>query len=140
MSTTAKSEEPLPKTEPHDHGRRRRVLATCGVAHFAHDGFSDTIYVLLPLWAESFGLSHAQVGLLKTVFSGSTASFQLPAGLLAERWGARCILLIGTLAIGATFITLGFVGGFVGLVILMCCAGLASGTQHPLSSTLGAEA
>jgi MFS family permease len=140
MSTTAKAEEPRGNAEPGGRRHGRRVLATCGLAHFAHDGFSDTIYLLLPVWAEAFGLSHAQVGILKTVFSGSLASSQLPAGLIAERWGARWVLVISTLVVGAAFMALGLAGGFAGLAILLCFAGLASGAQHTLSSTLVAEA
>ena len=140
MTTTAKTEGPVGNSEPRGRGHGRRVLAACGLAHFAHDGFSDTIYLLLPVWAENFGLSHAEVGILKTVFSGSLASSQLPAGLLAERWGARWVLVISTLVVGASFMALGLAGGFIGLAVLLCCAGVASGAQHTLSSTLVAEA
>ncbi len=51
--------------------RARAVLGTCGGAHFLHDGFSDALYVLLPIWAEAFGLSMAQVGVLKSLYSGA---------------------------------------------------------------------
>ena len=63
--------------------RPRAVLATCGGTHFLHDGFSDALYVLMPIWAAGFGLSMAQVGILKSVYAGALAAFQLPAGLLA---------------------------------------------------------
>ena len=39
--------------------RARGTLSGCGLAHFLHDGFSDVVYVLLPIWSEAFGLSHA---------------------------------------------------------------------------------
>ena len=44
--------------------RPRAVLGTAACAHFIHDGFSDILYVLLPIWASEFSLSFAQVGLL----------------------------------------------------------------------------
>ena len=53
-------------------------------AHFVHDGFSDILYVLLPLWAAEFGLTLAQVGLIRTAYTGGMSLFQIPAGLLAE--------------------------------------------------------
>ena len=59
--------------------RARAVLAVACGAHFIHDGFSDILYVLLPVWATEFGLSFAQVGLLKTLYTGGMASFQVPA-------------------------------------------------------------
>ena len=39
--------------------RRRSLLAGCS-AHAVHDGLTDVIYVLLPLWQAQFGLSLAQ--------------------------------------------------------------------------------
>ena len=50
--------------------RARAILAIACGAHFIHDGFSDILYVLLPVWATEFGLSFAQVGLLKTLYTG----------------------------------------------------------------------
>ena len=47
--------------------RSRRTLAACCGAHMLHDGFSDLLYVLFPVWQAAFGLSFAQVGLLKTL-------------------------------------------------------------------------
>jgi len=42
-----------------DPRRPRRVLASCGITHVLHDGFSDLIYLLLPLWQAELGLSLA---------------------------------------------------------------------------------
>lgn len=118
----------------------RRTLATCGVAHFLHDGLHDALYMLLPLWAQMFGLSLAQVGVMKAVYSGSIAIFQVPAGLLAERIGERWLLAGGTVIAGLGYLLLGTAGGFGGLLILLALVGLGSGVQHPLSSTLVARA
>ena len=46
---------------------RRATLGVCGAAHFVHDGFSALLYLVLPSWQAEFGLSLAQVGLLKSV-------------------------------------------------------------------------
>src|SRR5262249_49930005 len=57
--------------------RARAVLATACSIHFVHDGFSDILYVLLPLWASDFGLTFAQVGMIRTAYSGGMAAFQI---------------------------------------------------------------
>jgi FSR family fosmidomycin resistance protein-like MFS transporter len=120
--------------------RARAVLAvTCG-AHFIHDGFSDILYVLLPVWAGEFGLSFAQVGLLKTLYTGGMASFQLPASILAERRGEARLLAAGTAVTALGFLIAGLTGGFVALLVCLAAAGLGSGCQHPLSSSLVARA
>src|SRR5438477_4068638 len=121
--------------------RARAVLATASGTHFVHDGFSDILYVLLPTWAQEFRLNLAQVGLIRTAYTAAMASFQIPAGLLAERWGERRLLAAGTALTACGFITIGaWAGGFASLLGLLLVAGLGSGVQHPLSSALVSKA
>ena len=86
---------------------RTRTLATCCTAHTLHDGLSDVTYVLLPLLAQTFGLSLAQVGLIRSAHRTAMAAFQIPAGLVAERLGERNMLALGTLIAGVAFLALG---------------------------------
>ncbi len=120
--------------------RARAVLGTACGTHFVHDGFADILYVLFPVWAREFGLSFAQVGLLRTLYSGGMAAFQIPAGLLAERWGEARLLAAGTAATALGFVAAGFAGGYVALLGCLLAAGLGSGVQHPLSSSLVSKA
>ena len=108
--------------------------------HFLHDGFADTVYILLPLWAAEFHLSFAEVGFLRTLYSGGMALFQIPAGLLAERFGERGVLAAGTAVTAAGFVAAGWAGGFAGLGLVLLGAGLGSGVQHPLSSSIVSRA
>ena len=111
--------------------RASAVLVTVAAAHFIHDGFADVVYVLLPLWAAEFSLSFAQVGVIRTAYSGGMALFQIPAGLLAERTGERWVLVMGTLVTA---------GGFISLLVILLVAGLGSGVQHPLASSIVSKA
>ncbi|HEV8586104.1 MAG TPA: MFS transporter [Methylomirabilota bacterium] len=120
--------------------RPRAVLATASVIHFLHDGFSETLYVFLPLWASEFGLSFSQVGLIRSAYTGGMSAFQIPAGFLAERIGERWLLAAGTAVTALGFVAAGWAGGFVGLLVLLLCAGLGSGVQHPLSSSIVSKA
>lgn len=116
--------------------RPKRTLATCCTVHVVHDGFSDVTYVLLPLLAQTFGLSLAQVGMIRSAHRVAMAAFQLPAGLIAERFGERNLLAIGTLVAGVAFIALGFAPGFWAVLATLFFAGVGSAVQHPLSSTI----
>jgi FSR family fosmidomycin resistance protein-like MFS transporter len=120
--------------------RARAVLAAACSIHFVHDGFSDILYVLLPIWATEFRLTFAQVGIIRTAYSGGMAAFQIPAGLLAEQWGERRLLAAGTAVTACGFIAAGLVGGFLSLLLVLLIAGLGSGVQHPLSSSLVSKA
>src|SRR3990172_3906181 len=63
--------------------RARATLVTACAAHLLHDGLSDLLYVIFPVWARAFSFTFAQVGLLKTGYSGALALFQIPAGFLS---------------------------------------------------------
>jgi MFS family permease len=124
----------------YDARRARATLGACGGAHILHDGLHDALYVLLPLWSQAFGLSLVQVGLLKAAYSGAMALFQVPAGILAERYGERLLLAGGTIVTGIGYLLLGYAGGFAALLGLLVVVGLGAGVQHPLSSALVARA
>ena len=114
----------------------KRTLANCCAAHTLHDGLSDVTYVLLPLLAQTFGLSLAQVGMIRSAHRVAMASFQIPAGLIAERFGERNLLALGTFIAGCAFLALGFAPGFWAILIALFFAGVGSAVQHPLASTL----
>src|SRR5438132_719526 len=120
--------------------RSRAILGAASSIHFLHDGFSETLYVFLPLWAREFGLSFAQVGLIRSAYTGGMSLFQIPAGFLAERFGERWLLAAGTAVTALGFVAAGAAGGFASLLVLLLAAGLGSGVQHPLSPSTVAKA
>jgi FSR family fosmidomycin resistance protein-like MFS transporter len=120
--------------------RPRAVLSTAGATHFLHDGFTDVIYLLLPIWQAELGLTLAQTGVLKSCYSGALAACQVPAGLLAERLGERAVLMGGTIVAGLGFVALGSAAGFLALALTLLLAGAGSGVQHPLNATVVANA
>ena len=130
----------LATSDPPAPLRRRRTLAACCGAHVLHDGFADLLYVLFPVWQAAFGLSLAQVGLLKMLYSGSMAALQVPASLLAERVGERLLLALGTVVAAAGFIVSGWTGGFLGLALCLMLSGAGASVQHPLSAALTSRA
>lgn len=119
----------------------RAVLLTAALTHVLHDGFSDALYVLLPLWATEFRLALTGVGVLKTVYTAGMALSQVPAGLLAERWGERRLLWTGTAVTALGYLAVATVAnGMISLVVFLLVSGLGSGVQHPLASSLVSRA
>jgi FSR family fosmidomycin resistance protein-like MFS transporter len=118
---------------------RRAAVVACG-AHALHDGYTDLIYVMLPIWQNEFGLGYAVLGLMRGLFSGTMAGFQIPAGFLAERFGAAAVLALGTALAGAGYCLAGASGGVGLLLVALFLGGLGASTQHPLASSLMAHA
>lgn len=133
MSVSGQSGRPAAAAIP-AHGRR--TLATACAAHFVHDGIADALYVILPIWAQAFGLSYVQVGTLRMAYSTAMAFLQLPAGMLAERIGERALLAGGSVLAGVTFALLSTSQSYAALGALILLAGTGSAVQHPIASTL----
>lgn len=96
----------------------------------------DMLYPLLPLLAQSFGLSYAEVGLVRAANKMAMAGFQLPAGFLAERIGSRGLLAFGTIGAGAAYLLLGFSAGYLSLLMVLFVAGCGNAVQHPLCASM----
>ncbi|PIB46151.1 hypothetical protein AOA59_02010 [Pseudomonas sp. 2822-15] len=119
--------------------RRRSLIAGCG-AHAVHDGLTDVIYVLLPIWQVQFALSYAQIGLLRGAYSGMMAVFQLMASRAARRWGRLPMLVGGTALAGVAYLLVGQATGLSLLLLALLLGGLGASTQHPLASSMITDA
>ena len=132
-----------PMREPRALAAKRDERRAAGVAcsaHALHDGYSSLIYIMLPVWQKEFGLGYAELGLLRGLFSGTMASFQIPSGLIAERVGTAPVLALGTALVGTGYCLAGASAGFVLLVVALFVGGLGASVQHPLASSLMARA
>lgn len=119
--------------------QRRTIGVACG-AHVLHDGYTDLLYVLLPIWQVQFGLGYAEIGMLRALFTGSMAGLQVPAGLLAERIGGPLVLGLGTALVGVGFLTAGASVGYPMLAAALVLAGIGAAVQHPIAAHLVAQA
>ncbi len=118
---------------------RRAMGVACG-AHVLHDGYTDLLYVLLPIWQAQFGLGYAEIGVLRALFTGSMASLQMPAGWLAERIGGPLVLGLGTALVGVGFLAAGASAGYGMLAMALVLAGTGAAVQHPIAAHLVAQA
>jgi FSR family fosmidomycin resistance protein-like MFS transporter len=114
---------------------RRVLVVTCG-SHAVHDGYTDTLYLLLPLWQAEFGLSYAAVGIMRALYSATLAAFQVPAASLAVRFSPVLLLAAGTALSGLGYMLAGASAGLPLLVVSLMLGGLGSSTLHPIGSDL----
>ena len=119
-----------------DKRQERRALGVACGAHVLHDGYTDLVWIALPIWQAEFTLSYAAVGLLRMIYSGTLASLQIPASLVARRRGGGLVLAIGTALSGLCYCIAGISHGFVWLLLALFLGGLGAATQHPIGSAL----
>ncbi len=110
------------------------------LAHLIHDGFTDMLYVFFPIWQAKWALTFVEVGLLKTLISGSMALFQLPIGMTANRIGPVKLLLIGTSLTSLAVMLWSLAMSPLLLGLLLIAGGLGSSIQHPVSSAIISDA
>src|SRR6202046_3649812 len=102
---------------------QRRAAGIAAVTHALHDGYTDLIYIMLPLWQAEFGLDYAALGILRSVFVGAMASMQIPAGLVAEKLGVPLLLAFGTALAGLGYCLAGASAGFTMLLVSLFIGG-----------------
>jgi predicted MFS family arabinose efflux permease len=122
----------LNKTEKN---RKVQSLFSFSAFHFLDDGFSDSLYLLLPFIAAELNLSLSQVGLLKGV-SSSMSLLQFPLSLLGERIGELTVIVAGTFGLAGGFLMMSKVYTFPAILLsLIFAKGTAAG-QHGLGSSI----
>ena len=112
----------------------RRTLALAGIAHALHDGLTDMIYVLLPIWQSQFALSYGALAVLRALYVGALAALQVPSGHLSRHLNGRTVLVLSTFVCAGGYALAGMSGGLVGLCVSLALAGAGGSTQHPIAS------
>jgi MFS transporter, FSR family, fosmidomycin resistance protein len=138
MTTTALSAATGRAGRP-ERGDLRVLAVACG-AHALHDGLTDTLYLLLPVFQTEFALSYAAVGILRALYAGAMAGLQVPVARLAPVIGRAGLLAAGTAVAGAAYLCLGAASSIALLAAALLIGGVGSSTQHPIASSLVAAA
>ncbi|GIS89979.1 MAG: hypothetical protein CM1200mP20_00200 [Pseudomonadota bacterium] len=83
-----------------------------------------------------FGLSYAQIGMIRAVHSGLMWLLEIPAGILSERGGQNRLLVTGLIGAGTGYVSLSFAGDYHGVLVALFFAGCGAAFQHSLCSSL----
>jgi MFS family permease len=132
------SEATLQRSEKQSHLLKRRnlTLATCCGAHGLQDGLTSLVYVLLPILAQSFGLSYSQIGIIRAANSSAMTLFEIPSGIMSERIGERTLLSFGLVCAGLGYLALSVANSFQLILLSLFVAGFGAAFQHALSSSV----
>ncbi len=117
-----------------DH--RRPAFAASSTSHIVQDGLSSAINVLLPILAQTFGLTYAQVGLLRGIKSLVQAIVEVSSGWLAERTGEAQLIVIGLAMSGLGYVGMAAAPGILAIALCLAVVGAGTGLHHAPSSAL----
>lgn len=103
------------------------------VAHFGHHGVGAMMRPLLPMIRSDLGLNLTQAGYIMSAFTLTNGLIQLPAGWLADRLGARLMVLLSITGVAVAGFFIGFSNSFTSLVIFLVLSAIMGGGYHPAS-------
>jgi MFS family permease len=103
----------------------RELLLICVSTVLVMAG-QGVIAPVLPLFARSFGVGAAEVGLTLSAFAAARMVLNIPLGILSDRRGRRVLLVTGPLVTAVGMIGSGFAVGIGDLLIWRFVAGAGS--------------
>jgi len=112
----------------------KKAIFALFLIHFIGDFFQSFVRPLLPVMANKFELSLAQVGLITGIATFMAFLIQPLFGYLADRYKTRLILLIGSFA-GAICIPMVGLAPYFWIVLLLIGLGsISSAIYHPTAA------
>jgi MFS family permease len=102
-----------------------QLLMICGSTVLVMAG-QGMVAPVLPLYADDFGVTTAQIGLTMTMFGLARMLFNVPMGILADRHGRRPLLVGGPIVVAVGMLGSGLAPTFVMLLLWRFVAGVGS--------------
>jgi multidrug resistance protein len=102
------------------------------------------IVPITPIYARTFGVNEAEIGLVVAIYGLGRFAFGVPVGQAADRFGRRKVIFVGTVVTCVGTILCGAAGSFVQLLVFRFIAGAGStavitGTQIVVADVATAE-
>lgn len=102
-----------------------KLIALCGATFIVMAG-QGVQSPVLPLYAKAFGVGTTLVGLTVSIFAVARLMFNLPAGMVADRFGRRAILVTGPVLTSIGMFGSAFAGSIWTLMAWRFVAGAGS--------------
>jgi MFS family permease len=113
-----------------------RITLVAALALFISYVDRGNLATAAPLIQQELTLSPEQLGLLLSAFYFTYVAAMVPAGWLAERYGARLVLSVGLVIWSVATLFSGFVSSFIALFLLRLMLGLGESVTFPCASRL----
>jgi MFS family permease len=91
---------------------------------------------MLPMIRDEFSLDYTRSGVVYSAFNITYGVFQLPAGWLADRIGAKTLMLVGTCGVALAGLLISFSYNYITLLVFLALMGMVGGGYHPAAAPL----
>ncbi|CAN7319169.1 MFS transporter [Knoellia sp. LjRoot47] len=118
----------------------RRVLTTIGLGVLVIGAARQGRFVIVPLWAESVGITDSQTALIFGIAGGAEVLLFYPAGSVMDRFGRVWVAVPFLLVLGVGMVLLPLTHGFAAVAAVSTVMGVGNGLGSGIVQTLGADA
>jgi MFS transporter, ACS family, D-galactonate transporter len=122
--------------EPLEQRYRWRLVGLLSVSIFINYMDRGNLSVAAPVLGRELSLSPAHLGLLFSAFFWTYALFQIPAGWLVDRFGAKRLYAAAYLLWSAATLLTGFAHGLTALLMVRLLLGLGESVAYPACSQI----
>jgi MFS family permease len=117
----------------------RRILLTVGIAVVVIGASRSVRNGLLPLWAESIGISASTTSLIFALAALVDIAFFYPGGWVMDRYGRTVVAVPVVLSVAIAALLLPLTSGPVGVAAVMMLIAAGNGLGSGIVMTLGAD-
>jgi len=118
----------------------RRVLLTLGLGILIISAARATRQSIVPLWAQSIGLSAATTSVIFGIAAGVDMLLFYPGGAIMDRFGRVYVAVPSMIVLGLGFCLLPLTSGATSVCLVAALMGLGNGISSGVVLTLGADA
>jgi len=118
----------------------RRVLLTIGVGVLLIGAARQGRFVIVPLWAESVGVTDSQTALIFGIAGGAEVLLFYPAGSVMDRFGRVWVAVPFLVVLGVGMVLLPLSHSFAAVAVVSTVMGVGNGLGSGIVQTLGADA
>ena len=117
----------------------QRVLMTIGLGVVVIGAARQGRFVIVPLWAESVGITDSQVALVFGIAGAAEVLLFYPAGSVMDRFGRVWVAVPFLLVLGLGMVLLPLAHGFAAVAAVSTLMGVGNGLGSGIVQTLGAD-
>ncbi|OAQ54019.1 sugar transporter [Natrinema mahii] len=114
----------------------RSIAAFAMLAHATVHWFELAIPIFLVVWLEAFEISIAVAGIAVAAGYALFGLGALPAGLLADRYGPKRLVLACLVGMSVSFVGLSLATSIYGIAAALICWGVTASVYHPAGLAL----
>lgn len=114
----------------------RSIVGFTMVSHALVHTYELSIPILVVIWLTQFSVTTAVLGTVVSVGYSLFGLGALPSGILTDRYGAKRLIALGLVGMGAAFLLLSFAQGVLTIALALAIWGVAASIHHPAALAL----